>query len=436
MTSYFKAGVGREIITPPLGTPLYGYANKRPAVSVHDDLKVTAFAFENEKERIIMISADICLLESDEVSVIQKMVSEATGVPTYAITFSSTHTHSGPAPHFSAGWGNKNTEYIETILRPMTVKAAISATRNMRDAVMGVGTVDSMVGVNRREIKRDGTIELGQNPWGVFDKKMTVVSFRGTDGSGIGSMVHYGCHGTAAGRDPVITRDWSGVMNDALERESGMPSALFIGPLGDTGPRLSNGCTVGDIKLMEELGSRAAYDAVNAYKTIRTYHVPEMKVLYGKARLPYKPIISREEAKAKLDELGDPSKLFGIDLKAHEKYSNVIKIYESNTARESYLEFDQMIITIDSVAFVQFPFEIFSEIAIRIARHSPYTHTLSLNNTNGTYAYFPTKSQLPLGGYEVEMFGLFTTYTLVDDADTCMVNESLRLLEEAFCKKS
>ncbi len=368
---FFKAGVGREIITPPLGTLLYGYANKRLSTAVHDDLKLTAFAFESEKYRAIMITADICTLENDEVSVIQEMIAEATGIDRNAITFSSTHTHSGPATRFSAGWGVKNTEYIETILRLAALKAALAAVANLREAVMGIGTVESTVGINRREIKRDGTIELGQNPWGVFNPEMTVISFRGTDGSGIGSMIHYGCHGTAAGRDPEITRDWPGVMYDALERESGMPAAFIAGPSGDTGPRLPNGCTVGDIKLMEELGCRAAIDAVTAYRKIRTYHTPELDVLIGKIRLPYKPLIPREEAQAIVDRLGDPSKLFGIDVKAHKKYSNVLEVYDKNLPLETALEFDQTIITLGDLAFVPFGFEVFSEIAIRIAHHSP-----------------------------------------------------------------
>ena len=46
MKNQFKIGVGREIISPPLGTLLYGYPRKRPASRVHDDLCVSAIACE------------------------------------------------------------------------------------------------------------------------------------------------------------------------------------------------------------------------------------------------------------------------------------------------------------------------------------------------------------------------------------------------------
>ena len=42
-----------------------------------------------------------------------------------------------------------------------------------------------------------------------------------------------------------------------------MISTFFAGPSGDTGPRLSNGLTTGNIKLMEKLGEIAGNDAVS-----------------------------------------------------------------------------------------------------------------------------------------------------------------------------
>ena len=50
--------------------------------------------------------------------------------------------------------------------------------------------------------------------------------------------------------------------------------------------------------------------------------------------------------------------------------------------------------------------------------------------TNGIFSYFPTKEDLVLGGYEVDMFGYFHTYNLSDDSDTVIVNENIRLLNE------
>jgi hypothetical protein len=132
------------------------------------------------------------------------------------------------------------------------------------------------VGVNRRQITLDGEVILGQNPWGIFNKEMTVISFKEPNGDPIGVIVNYGCHGTSAGNGLEVTRDWSGVMVDMLEKELGCPAALLVGNLGDAGPRVPDGSTVGNIPYMEGLGKTAGTDALRAYNTIKEYkyHVP------------------------------------------------------------------------------------------------------------------------------------------------------------------
>lgn len=434
MNTSFKVGVGREIITPPLGTLLYGYPTERPAESVHDDLNVTAFAFESHNERVIIITADLCELGVDVADRIRNLVSEATGVGVNRIVFSATHTHSGPCTMNLAGWGETNGEYTEKILYPMTVKASVTAIRNMREAVMGVGCVDSDVGINRRERAVDGEILLGQNPWGVFNKEMTVLAFKDTDGNGICALVHYGAHGTSAGAGLEITRDWAGGMCDALEAECGVITAFISGPTGDTGPNLSNGKTVGDIRHTEELGKKAGLDAVRAYRSINEYKKPTLSVISDSVSLPFEPLMAYDEAKRLLSELGDVSTLTGRAKAASEKYRAVTEIYEKNQPYEKSLDFEVTAVAIGDVAFIPFPFEVFSEISMRIAQHSPFSHTLTVNNANGSLAYFPTKSEIPLGGYEVFMFKHFLTYDLVADSDSVAVREYLRILDSLFKK--
>ena len=66
----------------------------------------------------------------------------------------------------------------------------------------------------------------------------------------------------------MITREWSGVMTDAVEKDSGAITAFFNGPEGDVGPRLSNGRTVGDLSHVHELGKMAAKDALKLYSKL------------------------------------------------------------------------------------------------------------------------------------------------------------------------
>ena len=216
-----RCGAGRADITPPLGTILYGYAPGRPAESVGDPLTLTAVKLTSDEDSALLITCSVASLNAELCSRMRREAGEAAGVPACNVTINTTHTHSAPNCSIASGWGEVDTGYIESILMPGCLKAAREAAETLRPALFGIGETDSDVGINRRELRENGKIALGQNPWGPRDPKMTVLSFKDLDGKIIASLVHYGCHGTASGCNPEITRDWPGVMTDMLEAETG-----------------------------------------------------------------------------------------------------------------------------------------------------------------------------------------------------------------------
>ncbi|MBQ5778194.1 MAG: neutral/alkaline non-lysosomal ceramidase N-terminal domain-containing protein [Oscillospiraceae bacterium] len=443
MKNQFKIGAAKAVITPPLGTLLYGYAFKRPAASVNDDLRVNAVAIEQGDVSAIMISADIVSIGVDLGDKIRALISKETKVPAENISFSATHTHSGPAIKTAKGWGSANETYINEILIPQTVAAAKEACKKLTPAVMGVGTCECKAGVNRRELAENGDILLGQNPFGVFDSTMTVVSFRTPEGDPLVNMVHYGAHGTAAGRNIEITRDWPGVMVDTMERETGAMTLFFNGAEGDAGPRISNGQTTGDtrdwtkteeptgdIRYVYEVGTIAGVDAVRAYKSIKEYSEVDFMTESGVLRLPYDPQWSYEDAKARLDELNAKDKLVEVENREHAKISGIVEMYEKKIPFDTHMEINQTIFAFNSVAFVPFHFEIFSEISLRMRAYSPFEHTLCMCNTNGSNFYLPTRDQMERGGYEIDIFRLGNVYKLVDETDNVIIQENLKLLRK------
>ena len=441
MKEQFRAGVGRAKITPPLGTKLYGYAFQRAATKVNDDLNVTALAAEQGETKAILISADVVSIGTPLKDKIADMISKETGVPAKNISISTIHTHSGPAMKTSKGWGSADESFIDEIFVPQTIAAAKEAVASLTPAVMGVGTTRSEVGVNRREMTQDGKIILGQNPYGIFDPTMTVVSFKTPEGDPIANFVHYGCHGTSAGRNIEITRDWPGVMIDRMEIETGALTLFFNGGEGDVGPRLSNGQTTGDtrdwtktdeptgdIRYVYELGSVAAVDAVRAYKSIKEFSEVEFMAESDVLKLPYDPQWSREDAEKRLAELEAKDKLIEVENREYAKVAAIVDMYKNGVPFETHKEIEQTIFAFNSVAFVPFHFEFFSEIGLRMRKHSPFAHTLCTCNTNGSDFYIPTEDQLVRGGYEIDVFRLANVYKLVDNTDTVLVNENMKIL--------
>ncbi len=387
-----------------------------------------------------MISAEVLQVPAQTVDSIKQLISNQTGVVKENISFSVTHTHSGPSLESMAGWGDANNEYLDSVLIPQTIKASKKALENMIPAVMGVSTTESLAGVNRREYNAKGGVSLGQNPFGVSDKTMTVVAFKDVSGKPILNMVHYGCHPTSAGSAWYVTRDWPGVMIDSLEKHTGALTVFFNGAEGDVGPRVTNGRTGGDSNLetgestmmdMIEIGSMAALDATRAYKQIKEYRDVDFKIIKGKVSLPYKPFLTIEEVNARLNELGDPNALHDASLREYASLMEVLKIHQENTEIERALEYDQAMFAFNSTVFVPFPFEMFSSIALRLRKFSPFENTLCTALTNGSYSYLPGQEDLVRGGYEVNMFR-GGVYKLKDDTDWTIVKENLRIMSEGL----
>ncbi len=425
----FLLGVARKDITPALGGNLYGYHDKIFSDSINDRLYVTAVCLADEKQKVLLVSCDVCLLHNTISDRIRREIAQSENIPFENILIHAIHTHTGPNTAGEEGWGKIDIPYCESIFFPAVLEACHEACTNLQEAEMGYGTTDSQVGVNRRQLLLDGSIDFGQNPWGVYDPTMSVVSFIGEDKKPLFNLIHYGAHNTACGAITTISRDWCGVAIDRLAILSGGVTAFFNGCEGDTGPRLPNGKTVGNMQYALELGGLAAIDAVRAWKNIKTYTTPAITVLPMQAKLPLQPRISLQEAKDGYEKF----KEFDVNLNrqtAH-YYEQVIAAYESNIPQEEYRTVNLTLVQLGDIVIIPFAYEMFTEISLRIKAAFPHKHILCLSNTNGNNSYFPSADQIIRGGYEVQMFktgnGLQAP---VDNADDYLVQAIVRKMEE------
>ena len=440
MAKQFVIGASRRIITPPLGTPLAGYPYERPAESVNDDLTVNAVAMGYNKATALLISADLVGFSNELVEKIKTIISENTAVLKNNIIICAIHTHSGPSN--SACWGTADDIYNENILIPRTLEAVKEAVDNAVPAVMGIGTTNSNVGINRRELTVNGEVILGQNPYGIYDPEMTVLAFKSLEGKPIVNIINYGAHATASGEGPVITRDWPGYMVDSMEKNTSALTVFINGAEGDIGPRLSNGKTTGgkpdgDISMAREVGSIAAIDAICAYRNIKEYTEVMFKTISGDIELPYREWPALDELYHMRDMLGDPDKLIEVEASKYQTLSKQISMLEKGKKQKKALVMHQVLFALNSVVLVPFAYEPFVEITLRLKHYSPYSHTLPISNANGKNGYLPSRDQLCRGGYEVEMFLYSDENSLMDNTDDNIIREYLKMIEklmkEDFC---
>ena len=418
-------GVGQEIITPKVGGFLFGYNDKTKSTSVHDDLNVTALIIKTEETSAVLISFAVCLIHESLVNEIREKVKAVTGIENVIV--SATHTHSGPPTTIYSNlksFGAMDREYCDNIFIPKCIEAVKTANSNLKPAKMGVGTTESKVGINRRQLHADDHVSLGQNPWDHYDSTMTVISFVDEDLKSIANIIHVGAHCTAAGINHEITRDWAGVMVDRLDTESGGITLFLNGTLGDVGPRIPSGGSTGNLQLAMELGGLAGIDAVRAFKSIKAYYDEPLKVAQGDFEVPFVPPFPKEDIP---DMIESCTEWDGYKRASLEKLADM---YEKGDFGADSLKFRQVIFNIGPVVLIPYPFEVSSEIGLRLRSYSPFAYTLTLSCTNGSNSYLPAMSQISRGGYEIKSFLWFRPRQLPNDIDQILIEKNLKLMEE------
>lgn len=428
MANKLFTGVGRKDITPEIGGQLFGYRPDLYSDGINDPLTTTAFAFTCGKVKALMVTVSVCLLDNEIADFFRNTISEKYNIPKSNILISATHTHTGPSTINMPGWGGIDRPYYEQILKPQVFAAIDDAVNSQEEVTVGVGLGKSKVGINRRRLNIANYADLGQSKWGPYNPEMAVISFKNKDNKIIGNIIHYGCHGTVAGHSTKISRDWSGVMTDALEAETGAVTAFFNGPEGDVGPRISNGGTVADITYVEEVGSIGAKDAVRIFKTITDFKPATISTVTNTVELPYAKRISYEEAIKGCEKYTLES--INCDKQMAVYYNKVKASYENGYEEKTSFLLEQNCIRIGNVAFVGFPYELFSVIGMRIDEQIKDLKVLSLSNANGSSGYFPTQDQMCRGGYEIKMFKYNDVQSFTDDADFHLILGTLETLNK------
>lgn len=423
-----QLGAAREIITPNIGCQLYGYSPDVFSESLEDNLTVTAFYFKQNDTQALMLTATVCLIQTELAKRILSMIEQKFKIPKENCMLCATHTHSGPNTSGTTGWGDIDEEYCSGIFIPSILLAVEKAIDSAEPVRMGTADGNSLIGINRREFGDDNSIIFGQNRWGCLNPKMTVISFIADSDKTVANIIHYGAHGTAAGKNHEISRDWSGIMIDELEKQSGAITAFFNGPEGDIGPRLSNGKTVGDMNYVRELGAKAATDAVKIFGDISTFDDTELSVSHKTLHIPLKKRTDLETAKQMWEKYKDETTNWTGMLRAH--FEDIIRSYENGFVDKEVSEVEQTVIALGDIVFAAFPYELFSEIGMRIDHAFKTKSVLSLSNTNGNEGYFITKDALCRGGYEVNMFLYGHLQQYCDDADFYLMKESVEHIQK------
>ncbi|MFA6101274.1 MAG: hypothetical protein WCV67_02760 [Victivallaceae bacterium] len=426
-----KAGFFETDITPPVGTERAGSYCKLYLGNIHDPLKVRAAVFDNGAQKAALVGIDACFIGFDSVKEVQDEVFKLCGITPESIIIGASHTHSGAALTGMVGReiqdkmpeevldlivnhsAAPSTGYREWCVKQI-ITAIVIADSRKEDALIstGIGFEDACV-FNRRFIMKNGRSYTHPGkcnpdivkPAGPVDPGVGVTGAWRKDGSLIGCVVNYACHGTCySGTD--VSADWIHYLEDTVRKVMGMNAGVVFlnGACGDV-TQVNNLAHSSDfgIQMARKLGTRVGAEAVK----VLAGAIPSGFNEISAKRLVLK-IKRRKPSPASIRQSWEILRAADPD----SRETNVIfakeRVIADNICRHSPVaEVPVHAVKIGNAVFVSNPAEYFAELGLKIKKASKFEYTFVVSLANGASGYVPAKESFAKsgGGYETVLTG-------------------------------
>ncbi len=236
MTGRFEAGWGSCAITPPVGTPLAGFGDRKGkrSMGVHDELFVKALAVSDGVDTAVIVGADMLLVPENIAELVRVRVSGQTALTANEILFNASHNHSGPgafAPGLASRIANGpyNRKICNFLARAFT-EAIVEAYESLEPAKVTYGGVDVPEYIRNRT-RKDGPV----------DSELSYMLLVQEDGDRC-FLVSYSAHPTVLGSDNMqFTGEYPGFLMRHLTEKTGAEAIYLGGAVGSMGPRPPEG---------------------------------------------------------------------------------------------------------------------------------------------------------------------------------------------------
>jgi hypothetical protein len=404
------AGTARRDITPPKGIYQIGYGDRAKGnTGVHDTLSATALMLASGSSRIALVALDMLTINEFIVDRVRARLAPC------EVLLCCSHTHSGPIAYADEKSPRRNREYMDALVAAI-VEAVEEAGTKLQAARLEYSHGEANVGINRREKKPDGKMEIGRNPEGPRDRSVQVVSVLAeADGRRLATLVNYACHGTVLGPDNLlISADWIGVMRSKVESELGGLALFLQGATANINPDMY----WEDARVFEKVSEQGLKVADGVFRAIQA----------GSEKMKNSPLeILRMDAWMPTEapaETTRPPKNYSKPLLAMANMPGFMAIFADLLlnqrypwkpiieARDGFWSVPMRIsaVRVGDLALVTFGAETFTEIGMKVKAASPARHTLFASITDGSISYLHTEESHAEGGYEVDTAPLAYRY--------------------------
>ncbi len=217
-----RAGWAKRSITPPIGSPLAGFGDRKgkPSTGVHDEVFVKVLHLSDGQDRVVLVATDMLIIPENLAEMVRDRVTGQTDLTADGILFNASHTHSGPG-----GWapgivgkqfsGTYDATVLEFLAERFT-EAIVEAAQNGGGAALGSGSVEVDAYIRNRTREAPCDAELN---YMVIEREDASRCY----------VVRYSAHATVLGGSNMeFSGDYPGYLERAIERETG-GFAMFLG---------------------------------------------------------------------------------------------------------------------------------------------------------------------------------------------------------------
>jgi hypothetical protein len=357
-----EAGAAVVDITPRSPCRLAGYAARdHEHEGVYDRLSLRALYVRGGSEDVLLVSADIIWFCSASIERVGPQLEAQLGLKRENVHFFGTHTHSAPIPDGDRA----NREWLNFLESPVVAAGAIAKSRLQR-VVVKAARGASDIGVNRRELRPDGSITLGLNPDGPNDREVIALAFEGGNREVVARVGNFACHGTVMSQGNYeISGDWPGPAATLIEASSGGAFLFLNGGAGNICPRIDR---QDSLESVDDLGEAFASHFEEICTSLEP--IPDDDTVTAAEMDVFLPRKQRdvEEGRGKLRKV----RITGV--------------------------------RVGALRIVGFPGEVFSQTSMAVKDASPESLTMVCSYASGCDAgYVPVSEAYDTGGYEVRV---------------------------------
>ena len=420
------AGAARVDVTPAANIlPV-------PYTSIRDHLHVRAIVLDNQATRAALIGVDLIVIDQPLWEEVSQQIAQELQCPVDNIVMSATHSHSSPYPEDGKKPPDPNYAAFRVKLKDGILSAVREAKAKLQPARVSLATGTSYMNVNRDAVHpRTRLWYQGPNRDGPSDKTVDVLKFETATGEPIAVYVNYAMHAIDYYEMGILTADFPGVTSRFIEQayRDKVVAIWSSGAAGDQNP----------LYLRQHRNAREAKAAFAKDPSAAAQKSLELAVSALNEWVDSMGRVMAEEV----------VRVMYTDDSAATKAAPEIRVWaggktvtcpgrtRTNTGREgapgTYVDGDPVnihvgVLTIGKVALATVNAEVYTTIAQRVQKTSPFSQTVFVTLANGfaNSGYIPSDE-----AYGHNTFQVLDTHLKPGCAENGIVNAVSDLMNES-----